>query len=35
MIERLCEIQQEKVNEDEEIANFMDIELARMELKLL
>ena len=35
MIERLCEIQQEKVNEEEEITEFMVNELARMELKLL
>ena len=35
MIERLCEIQQEKANEEEEITEFMVNELARMELKLL
>jgi len=35
MIERLCEIQQEKAHEEEEITEFMVNELARMELKLL
>ena len=35
MIERLCEIQQEKAVEDEHVTEFMVNELARMELKLL